>query len=75
MVMKNQKPADYPECEKWGKVHSDAVAITGFVEWADWKYPDVYLRPSLQDQLYEYFDIDAKKLEEERRAMIESLRA
>lgn len=66
----------YPEAEKWAKVHSDAVAITGFIDWRDYHYADIedWKRPSLQDQLYEYFEIDGKKLEQERQAMIESLR-
>lgn len=65
----------YPECEKWAEVHDNAVAITGFVEWADWEYreKEAWERPSLQDQIYAYFGIDATKLEEERRAMLEAL--
>jgi len=65
----------YPEAEKWAKVHSDAVAITGFIDWRDYHYADVeeWQRPPLQDQLYTYFEIDSKKLEEERQAMIQAL--
>ena len=66
---------NYPEAEKWAKVHDHAVAITGFMQWIDDKYGDVeyWQRPKLEDLLYEYYEIDSKKLEEERRAMLASL--
>lgn len=64
----------YPECDKWGKVHSVACSITEFIEWREYHYEGERM-PPLQDQIYAYFDIDADKLEAERRAMIEALQA
>lgn len=84
----SQKKADYPECEKLGRVHEQIVAITQFMEWLSGKgvilgetkeviedfagfYP---CRKGIIELLNEYFDIDPKKLEKERRAMLEELR-
>ena len=69
--MSDNQPSKYPECDKWAKVHSDAVAILGFLEWKDAREPKG-MHISYQDLVYEYFEIDPKKLEEERRAMLEA---
>ena len=63
----------YPECEKWAKVHDAAVAITGFWDWHFAQDDATFYNMPLQEQLYLYFEIDSKKLEEERRAMLEAL--
>lgn len=72
----NKPPTGYPECEKWAKVHDDAVTIINFTEWVENNYGemDEYLRPKTEQLLYEYFEIDPKKLEAERSAMLDSLR-
>lgn len=84
----SQKKVDYPECEKLGRVHEQIVAITQFFEWLSSKgvilgktekvfedfgafYP---YNERTEKLLYEYFEIDATKLEQERRAMLEKLR-
>ena len=69
----NKEKYPYPECDKWAKVHNDAVSILGFLEWKDAREPrEIHI--SYQDLVYEYFEIDPKKLEEERQAMLESIR-
>lgn len=63
----------YPECEKWGKVYLDAGAILNFLDWKDARVAkEIFI--SYEDLVYEYFDIDPKKLEAERSAMLEAMR-
>lgn len=64
----------YPECEKWAKVHSDASAILQFMEWRDYRMHGNGPVPTTEMLVYEYFNIDPKKLEAERRAMLEAIR-
>jgi hypothetical protein len=59
-------------CEKWGKVHQDASAILQFLDWMDAREPKE-MHISYQDLVYEYFEIDANKLEAERSAMLKEL--
>lgn len=85
----SKKEAEYPECEKLSKIHSEIIAITQFMGWLSSKkiilgeavevakdephdfYP---CNKRISDLLNEYFNIDAAKLEQERRAMLDKLR-
>lgn len=65
----------YPEAEKWAGVHNDAVVITAFEQWQEDKYGNLerWQWPKLEDRIYEYFEIDYKKLEAERQQMLAEL--
>jgi hypothetical protein len=80
---------DYPEHEKLAAVKSESQAIGEFMDWlADdgvFLYktnPDVYepgddcypLQRPIRDLLHEFFNIDANKIEAEKRAMLKLLR-
>jgi len=75
----------YPEHAKLEKITSKSQSIGEFLEWCNTKgmslheYPEdhphaVQTRRSTQDLLAEFFEIDLKKLEKEKKKMIESLR-
>jgi hypothetical protein len=80
---------DYPEHEKLAAVKRESQAIGEFMDWlADdgivlYKTePDVYepgdgcypLQRPIRDLLHEFFNIDANKIEAEKRAMLKLLR-
>lgn len=77
--------ATYPENEKVAAVRDQSQAIGEFLEWLDHGYviaefderDGIYVpvRRSPQAWLYQYFDIDPQVVEEERRAMLEAIRA
>jgi len=84
---KGQTP-QYPECEKLKMVINASLLIVEFLEWlsskknlslCEWKdgytgqgyYSSHY---QIEDLLAEFFEIDLKKVEEERRQIIEDLR-
>ncbi len=76
----------YSEHDKLKKVQPQSQAIGQFLEWLldakqyvicaldekgySW-YP---VRDSIEDLLYAYFEIDPKKIEQEKRAMLEEIR-
>ena len=64
----------YPEAEKWKATHKEREAIELFFEWCEERGEPAPSSRRLQDLFYEYFEVDAAKLEGERRAMIESQR-
>jgi hypothetical protein len=64
----------YPEAEKWAKVPRDASAILQFLEWRDY-HPLELVGLNYQQQVEKYFEIDAERLEAERRQMLEELQA
>lgn len=82
---------DYPECEKLKKVSIEHSNIMEFLDWLDEEKSirlcecdqsstssfSAYapITTSKEKLLAEYFNLDLKKIEEERRAMIEEIRA
>lgn len=82
---------DYPEHEKLAAIAPFSQAIGLFVEWlqnekgihlAEWgpsewdqRHELHYARTSTVDLLAEHFDIDQDKIEEEKRAMLDYMRA
>lgn len=83
----NQNPS-YPECDKLSEVEDESHAIGNFLEFLSNKgihlgeftqregYSQKHFEPistSGENLLMEYFEIDTKKLEAERRAMIKAL--
>lgn len=72
-MTKNKTDTD--ELEKWAKIHNEAVTITGFMQWVDDTYGDkeYWQRPRLEQLIYEYFEIDYEKLENQRRMLLESI--
>ena len=74
----------YPECEKMKKVHTESEAIGSFLDWLsekgvwlacqedeDIEKPFPY---QTEELLAEFFDIDLKKVEREKRHMLEGCR-
>lgn len=83
--MTGQQNGSTPECDKWAKVHEDSVVIQQFFEFLSSKGINLcYMEktyeqflPVMQthdDLIYEYFEIDRSKLEQERRAILEKCR-
>lgn len=77
--------SDYPEHDKLTLVHEKSQAIGEFIDWLGSEkfihlltYVDdsVGYVPAgnIQDLLAEFFDIDLKVIDQEKRAMIEQLR-
>lgn len=70
--------AEYPEHEKLKKVSDECQTIGMFLEWLREKYticdPDYPSHKGIEDFLAEYFNIDQKILEQEKRQMLEELR-
>ena len=76
----------YPECEKLAKVRNESQTIGEFLEWLMGtkevilaKYQGkldtlTETRESIESLLAEFFGIDLKKVEKERRQMIEDIR-
>ena len=73
------------ELDKWSKVHEAVVTVEEFLEWLEsrgiilaQKYNDSErLYPTYRNRrklLEEYFEIDATKLERERRELLENAR-
>ena len=75
----------YPECEKLKKVHEKSQTIGEFLEWLEGE-KGVVLMVEKEDETYpisfqyhtegllaEYFEIDLKKVEAERREMLADL--
>lgn len=74
----------YPECRKWASIVGEKRSIENFLEWCREEHNATLIAEqlegrftvsSLETLLREYFEIDSKKLEEERQAMIEELRS
>lgn len=70
------------ECDKLNAVHDRRLALLAFLEWLGAQGIDLHYTetdaPVMEryDQLVlRFFEIDASKLEEERRKMLEELRA
>lgn len=72
---------EYPESEKLAKASNEMRAIRAFLDWAEeekgYHLEAVRGEPMRTEStgalLYEHFGIDEKKLEAERRAMLEKL--
>jgi hypothetical protein len=83
-----KNPPEYPEHEKLAKVRDKSQAIGEFLEWASEKgwhlayYPEDpnydaemrWVRETVHQILAKYFGIDLKRLEDEKRAMLEWIR-
>lgn len=76
----------YPEHEKLAEVKDRSQAVGEFVDWlaqtkkihlAVWMNETemTYAREPITDLLAEFFEIDQKKLEDEKRAMLDEMRA
>lgn len=60
---------------KWAKCINDRRTIEEFLDWLDCKYPELERTDMNRDKLLnEFHGIDAKQLEKERRALLESIR-
>jgi len=75
----------YPECEKMSAVREESQAIGQFLDWlcgekeyeiCSYKDGDILtpIRFSIENLLAEFFDIDLKKVEKEKHAMLVALR-
>ena len=73
----------YPECEKMAKVQSESQAIGAFLDWlgseksvylAGSEDMDVPFNYQKEELLAEFFEIDLKKVEREKRHMLEGCR-
>ena len=80
-----------PECDKMRAVQEKSRELTNFVDWLreqkyaiceEKEYSDTYpreqwypLRKNFEELFAEYFGIDLKKVEEERRALLEEIRS
>jgi hypothetical protein len=78
--MAKKKKSDFPEAEKWARVARSAQDIENFLAYCEsrgaWLLDEDGHHPlvSRQDLIYGYFEIDAKKLEEDRREMLRRMR-
>lgn len=72
----------YPECEKMKAVEKESQAIGDFIDWL--KTKDISLMGWFEDKPYllsksteellaEFFEIDLKKIEEERREILKNM--
>ncbi len=62
-----------PELDKISKVEKDTQNIGAFLDWLQEKH-EVHLPKSILDLLADYFDIDQKGAEKERKAILVALR-
>lgn len=83
-----KKKSKWPECEKWGAVHNQATKIFGFLKWAESEKNltlcelverpgvDRYFPNAIQplNLVYEFFEINPERLENERRAILAEVR-
>lgn len=66
---------DTPECNKLSAFRNDFLKLQEFIEFLnEQKDVTIEYNGTTQNLLYRYFQIDAKKLEEERRALLEQQR-
>lgn len=79
-----ERAEKYPECTKLSAHHDEILELQRFLDWCDEKVDG---RARLVDEmeyviegrrlellLYQYFEIDPRKLEDERRAILEEQR-
>ncbi len=62
-----------PECDKLYKVKDESQTIGEFLDWLQEEH-EIFLPFSITDLLAEYFEIDLKEVERERRAILDELR-
>lgn len=81
-MINTKKHITTPECDRWSKVHSKAVALHEFLDYLSSEKIILCMSneygyfPKLRsnDQLiYDFFNIDADKLEKERRELLRSI--
>ena len=63
----------FPECEKLAQVSDTSQAIGEFLDWLQTVH-GVTLPASIQDLLHQYFEVDAGKVEAERRLLLRTIR-
>lgn len=77
-LSRDEHQAKYPEANKWADVIDQVRLLQDFNDWRDQRamqhgYYKTEKRPRFIDLIYEYFKIDAKKLDKERRQMEKEL--
>lgn len=76
------KMSKYPECDKMKEVSEKSQAIGEFIEWLGYE-KNIYLmhedetpvRMSMEVMLAEFYNIDLKKVEQERQQMLDEIRS
>ena len=61
------------ECDRLHAVKNRSQTIGEFLDWLKDEY-EIFLPKSITNLLAEYFDIDLKRVERERRAILKELR-
>jgi len=70
-----KKPSQYPECEKMAAVRDKSQECGMFLDWLEEnEYVEVETHKSREELLAEFYDIDLRKVEEERRVMLDAIR-
>ena len=69
----NEPESLFPEHDKLHKIRSQSQLIGEFLEWLSYS-KGISLGTPVHDLLAEFFEIDLKKLEAEKRAMLWSIR-
>lgn len=67
-----------PELEKMSKVRETSQTVGAFLDWLFYNghiKRTAKFRGGMEEILAKYFDIDLNKVEEERRALLEEIRA
>jgi len=62
-----------PECDKLHAIADKSQVVGEFIEWVREKH-GVHMPKSIDDLLADFFEIDQNKVEQEKRAILESLR-
>lgn len=61
--------------ERWEEVAELFANIEEFIAWAEKNLPDFYFPGNTRPALMRYFGIDARRLDDERRALLDKARA
>ena len=69
-----------PQMRKWSECHEKAASILEFLEWMEGQGYELcdssadWTGRRAQDLVYDFFEVDPKKLDDERRAMLDAIR-